>query len=141
MGCVILQIATRSTLCRMDCGKISIVEFNCRRQSRLPLVIPTNPEQYKRTTGVTTIPEEILPMSKTKEKIIEIIAKTNIVADASMLRDNINLADQGIDSMDIFTIMLAIQDYYEIQIPDSDIESLLSINDLTHYIESKQELQ
>ncbi|WP_176563019.1 acyl carrier protein [Pseudomonas sp. ICMP22404] len=80
-------------------------------------------------------------MSKTKEKIIEIIAKTNIVADASMLRDNINLADQGIDSMDIFTIMLAIQDYYEIQIPDSDIESLLSINDLTHYIESKQELQ
>ncbi|MCI0994198.1 acyl carrier protein [Pseudomonas corrugata] len=80
-------------------------------------------------------------MSKTKEKIIEIIAKTNVVADASMLRDNINLADQGIDSMDIFTIMLAIQDYYEIQIPDSDIESLLNINDLTHYIESKQELQ
>lgn len=77
-------------------------------------------------------------MLKTKEKIIEIISQANVVADASTLRDNINLSDQGIDSMDMFTVMLAVQDYYGIQIPDKDIEILLTINDLAGYIKSKQ---
>ncbi|WP_460158338.1 phosphopantetheine-binding protein [Pseudomonas sp. S3_E11] len=77
-------------------------------------------------------------MPKTKEKIIDIISQTDVVADASTLRDNINLVDQGIDSMDMFTIMLAVQDYYGIQIPDKDIEALLTINDLVDYVKSKQ---
>ncbi|CDF96216.1 hypothetical protein BN844_1358 [Pseudomonas sp. SHC52] len=40
--------------------------------------------------------------------------------------------------MDIFAIMLAIQDHYQIQIPDSDIENLKTLNDLISYIDSKQ---
>jgi acyl carrier protein len=74
----------------------------------------------------------------TKETIIELIKKANVVADASSLRDNLKLIDQGIDSMDIFAIMIAIQDHYQIQIPDDDIESLQTVNDLVSYIDSKQ---
>lgn len=77
-------------------------------------------------------------MPTTKETIIELISKANVVADASSLRDNLKLIDQGIDSMDIFAIMLAVQDHYQIQIPDSDIESLQTLNDLVNYIDSKQ---
>jgi len=74
----------------------------------------------------------------TKETIIELISNANVGADASSLRDNLRLVDQGIDSMDIFAIMLAIQAHYQIQIPDSDIENLKTLNDLISYIDSKQ---
>ncbi|EJL05030.1 hypothetical protein PflQ2_3836 [Pseudomonas fluorescens Q2-87] len=77
-------------------------------------------------------------MPTTKETIIELIKKANVVADASSLRDNLKLIDQGIDSMDIFAIMIAIQDHYQIQIPDDDIERLQTVNDLVGYIDSKQ---
>ncbi|MBD0683557.1 MULTISPECIES: acyl carrier protein [unclassified Pseudomonas] len=77
-------------------------------------------------------------MPTTKETIIELISNANVGADASSLRDNLRLVDQGIDSMDIFAIMLAIQDHYQIQIPDSDIENLKTLNDLISYIDSKQ---
>jgi len=73
-------------------------------------------------------------MSETKVIIRDIISKAEVGADASTLRDNINLTDQGIDSMDIFTIMLAVQDHYGIQIPDQDIESLRTIDDLAEYV-------
>lgn len=77
-------------------------------------------------------------MSDTKVIIRDIISKAEVGADASTLRDNINLTDQGIDSMDIFTIMLAVQDHYGIQIPDEDIESLRTIEDLAAYITKRQ---
>jgi acyl carrier protein len=76
-------------------------------------------------------------VAETKSKIKEIISKAEVGADASRLRDNINLTDQGIDSMDMFTIMLAIQDHYGIQIPDEDIENLRTIDDLAIYIKKK----
>jgi acyl carrier protein len=77
-------------------------------------------------------------MSETKVIIRDIISKAEVRDDASTLRDNINLTDQGIDSMDIFTIMLAVQDHYGIQIPDEDIESLRTIDDLAVYITKRQ---
>lgn len=77
-------------------------------------------------------------MPTTRETIIELISNAKVVADASSLRDNMKLIDQGIDSMDIFAIMLAIQDHYQIQIPDSDIEKLQTVNDLVNYIDAKQ---
>ncbi|WP_434672493.1 acyl carrier protein [Pseudomonas sp. R1-15] len=78
-------------------------------------------------------------MSETKVIIRDIISKAEVGADASTLRDNINLTDQGIDSMDIFTIMLAVQDHYGIQIPDQDIESLRTIDDLAEYVVKLQQ--
>ncbi|MNP35819.1 Meromycolate extension acyl carrier protein [compost metagenome] len=76
-------------------------------------------------------------MPQTKEQLINIISQADVVADASTLRDNINLSDQGIDSLGMFNIILSIQDHYVIEIPDEDIEGLKSINDLADYIKSK----
>jgi acyl carrier protein len=76
-------------------------------------------------------------MPQTKEQLINIISQADVVADASTLRDNINLSDQGIDSLGMFNIILSIQDHYVIEIPDEDIEGLKTINDLADYIKSK----
>jgi acyl carrier protein len=76
-------------------------------------------------------------MPQTKEQLINIISQADVVADASTLRDNINLNDQGVDSLGMFNIILSIQDHYAIEIPDEDIEDLKTINDLTNYIKSK----
>ncbi|MBV7571899.1 acyl carrier protein [Pseudomonas sp. PDM32] len=76
-------------------------------------------------------------MPQTKEQIINIISQAEVVPDASTLRDNINLSDQGVDSLGMFNIILSIQDHYVIEIPDEDIEGLKTINDLADYIKSK----
>ncbi|WP_223515379.1 acyl carrier protein [Pseudomonas sp. GL-R-26] len=78
-------------------------------------------------------------MPQTKEQLINIISQADVVADASTLRDNINLSDQGVDSLGMFNIILSIQDHYAIEIPDEDIEGLNTINDLADYIKSKQQ--
>ncbi|WP_175459448.1 MULTISPECIES: acyl carrier protein [unclassified Pseudomonas] len=98
----------------------------------------TNPGQNPDRDDTRNQHKETPTVPTTKETIIELISKANVVADASSLRDNLKLIDQGIDSMDIFAIMLAVQDHYQIQIPDSDIESLQTLNDLVNYIDSKQ---
>ncbi|WP_052960539.1 MULTISPECIES: acyl carrier protein [Pseudomonas] len=76
-------------------------------------------------------------MPQTKEQLINIISQADVVADASTLRDNISLSDQGVDSLGMFNIILSIQDHYVIEIPDEDIEDLKTINDLAAYIKSK----
>ncbi|MNM53607.1 Acyl carrier protein [compost metagenome] len=76
-------------------------------------------------------------MPQTKEQLINIISQADVVADASTLRDNISLSDQGVDSLGMFNIILSIQDHYVIEIPDEDIEGLKTINDLADYIKSK----
>ena len=76
-------------------------------------------------------------MPQTKEQLINIISQADVVADASTLRDNISLSDQGVDSLGMFNIILSIQDHYAIEIPDEDIEGLKTINDLASYIKSK----
>ncbi|KJZ49623.1 hypothetical protein VC35_04745 [Pseudomonas fluorescens] len=65
------------------------------------------------------------------------MSQADVVADASTLRDNISLSDQGVDSLGMFNIILSIQDHYVIEIPDEDIEDLKTINDLAAYIKSK----
>lgn len=76
-------------------------------------------------------------MPQIKKQLINIISQADVVADASTLRDDINLSDQGVDSLGIFNIILSIQDHYAIEIPDEDIEDLKTINNLTAYIKSK----
>lgn len=76
-------------------------------------------------------------MPQIKKQLINIISQADVVADASTLRDDINLSDQGVDSLGMFNIILSIQDHYAIEIPDEDIEDLKTINNLTAYIKSK----
>ncbi|MBQ6569209.1 MAG: acyl carrier protein [Clostridia bacterium] len=45
--------------------------------------------------------------------------------------------DLGADSLDVFDVLMSIEDEFSIEIPDEDLESLKTVGVLVNYIESK----
>jgi acyl carrier protein len=46
--------------------------------------------------------------------------------------------DLGIDSLDIFEIIMELEEAYEIEIPTEDLEGMKTVADLVHYIDGKK---
>ena len=48
-----------------------------------------------------------------------------------------NIADDlGADSLDVVEVLMSLEDEYEVEIPDEEIENIKTIGDLVTYIES-----
>lgn len=73
-------------------------------------------------------------MPITRENILSIIQKTKAVEDATKLRDDVKLSDQGIDSLGIFSVLLLISEQYDIDIPDEDSDNLNTISEIVEYL-------
>lgn len=65
--------------------------------------------------------------------------KNTIVEQCSVNEDIITndatIENIGIDSLDVVDVIMALEDEYEIKIPDEDIEEIETINDLVEIIE------
>ncbi|ASC64848.1 hypothetical protein B9P52_11265 [Achromobacter denitrificans] len=76
-------------------------------------------------------------MQATQEDIIAVIRQANVVDFPETLRPDLKLTDQGIDSLDMFSVILALQEKYGIEISDDDIDGLHSIDQMTAYINAR----
>lgn len=47
--------------------------------------------------------------------------------------------DLGVDSLDIFEIVMEIEDEFDLEIPNEDIENVKTVEDLVKYIDSRCE--
>ncbi|AEB74729.1 acyl carrier protein [Clostridium botulinum] len=45
--------------------------------------------------------------------------------------------DLGVDSLDIFEIVMEIEDEFDLEIPNEDIEDVKTVKDLVKYLDSK----
>ncbi len=72
--------------------------------------------------------EEIF--NKVKEIIVEQlgVAETAVVGDASFIDD------LGADSLDIVELIMALEEEFDIEIPDGDAEKVVTVNDVVEYI-------
>lgn len=73
-------------------------------------------------------------MQVTRDDIIGIIREAKVVESPEALRSDVSLTDQGIDSLGMFSVVLALQEKYAIDIPESDIDALNSIDDFIGYL-------
>jgi len=48
------------------------------------------------------------------------------------------IEDLGADSLDIVELIMALEEEYDIEIPDEDAEKIQTVKDVTSYIESRQ---
>ena len=72
-------------------------------------------------------------------EIRTLVEGTNVVKDMSALRDNVSFGDAGIDSLDVFSIFLAIEEAYGIKIPDEDLDNINSIETIVEYLNTRSE--
>ena len=69
------------------------------------------------------------------ETIIALIAG-QFQIDEDVVNENTNFADDlGADSMDMVELISAVEDSFEIEIPDEDIPDICTVRDLCEYVE------
>ncbi len=72
--------------------------------------------------------EEIL------EKVKGIIVEQLGVADTAVTMEASFIDDLGADSLDIVELVMAIEEEFDMEIPDSDAEKVVTVGDVVNYI-------
>ena len=72
------------------------------------------------------------------EKIKE-IAADSLGADVSTMTAETSLKeDLGADSLDLFEMVMALEEEFEVEIPTEDLENIKTIGDVESYLQSRQ---
>ena len=70
------------------------------------------------------------------EKIKSILAE-QLQADPEEMTMDTNIAkDLGADSLDVVELLMSIEDEFDVEIPDEEIENIKTIGELTEYIQN-----
>ena len=68
------------------------------------------------------------------EKVKAIIVEQLGVADTAVTMEASCIDDLGADSLDIVELVMAIEEEFDIEIPDSDAEKVVTVGDVVDYI-------
>ena len=71
------------------------------------------------------------------EKMQEIIAEQLSVDADSITESSSFKEDLGADSLDLFEMVMALEDEYSVEIPAEDLEQLATVGDVMNYLKSK----
>ena len=68
------------------------------------------------------------------EKVKAIIVEQLGVSEASVAMEASFIDDLGTDSLDIVELVMALEEEFDMEIPDSDAEKVVSVGDVVEYI-------
>ncbi len=68
------------------------------------------------------------------EKVKGIIVEQLGVADTAITMEASFIDDLGADSLDIVELIMALEEEFDIEIPDADAEKVVSVGDVVDYI-------
>ena len=77
-------------------------------------------------------------MDVTINTIKDIIKKEELNIDVEKMEAEVPLKEQGIDSLDMYSILLKLEVTFEIKIPDEDIDKLDNLKNIMNYIMEKK---
>ena len=69
------------------------------------------------------------------EKIKAILAEQFSVEEDSITPDTNIQEDLGADSLDVVDLIMSIEEEFDIEVPDSEVENIKTVGALTQYIE------
>ena len=68
------------------------------------------------------------------DKVKEIIVEQLGVAETAVAPEASFIDDLGADSLDIVELIMAIEEEFDLEIPDSDAEKVVTVSDVVDYI-------
>ena len=71
------------------------------------------------------------------EKMKEIIAEQLSVDAESVTETSSFKEDLGADSLDLFELVMALEDEYSVEIPAEDLEQLTTVGEVMNYLKAK----
>lgn len=72
------------------------------------------------------------------EKVKKIIIEQLSVADEAVTKEASFIDDLGADSLDVVELIMALEEEFDMEIPDADAEKIATVNDVVEYIKDKQ---
>ena len=74
-------------------------------------------------------------MATNQERLIEIIAKQLGVDEGNVTPDASFMEDLGADSLDTVELVMALEEEFDLEIPDSDAEKIQTVQDALTYLD------
>ena len=71
------------------------------------------------------------------EKMKAIIAEQLDIEESQIEVTTSFKEDLGVDSLDLFELVMALEEEYEVEIPSEDLEKLLTVGDVMNYLKEK----
>ena len=72
------------------------------------------------------------------DKVKEIIVEQLGVTENTVTPEASFIDDLGADSLDIVELIMALEEEFDMEIPDSDAEKIVTVNDVVEYIKNNQ---
>lgn len=72
------------------------------------------------------------------EKVKEIVAESLNVEESTLSETTSFKEDLGADSLDLFEMVMALEEAFNVEIPSEDLEKIKTIKDVKDYIEKLQ---
>ena len=72
------------------------------------------------------------------EKVKEIVAESLNVEESTLSETTSFKEDLGVDSLDLFEMVMALEEEFEVEIPTEDLENIKTIGDVEAYLQSRQ---
>lgn len=76
--------------------------------------------------------------SETQERVTEIICEQLGVSREEVILEASFIEDLGADSLDIVELVMALEEEYNTEISDEDVEKIRTVKDVITYIDSQQ---
>ena len=70
-------------------------------------------------------------------KVKEIINDTLSCGEDIITMDAVLIDDLGADSLDLFEMVMALEEEFGIEIPSEDLENIVTVNDIMGYLKEK----
>ena len=71
---------------------------------------------------------------KVQERIREIVSQQLGVDAAELLPEASILDDLGADSLDVVELVMALEEAFDIEVPDADVEAMRTLGDVERYV-------
>ena len=72
------------------------------------------------------------------DKVKEILVDQLDVNEDSITLESVITDDLGADSLDVVDLVMSLEEEFDVEIPDEDIESIKTVEDIVKFIESKK---
>ena len=73
------------------------------------------------------------------DKIKDIIVEQLDVAEDAVTMEASITEDLGADSLDVVDLVMSIEESFDVEIPDEEVENIKTVGDIVKYIENKVE--
>lgn len=79
---------------------------------------------------------EFCPHEEELDYLSEIVAESLNVEESTLSETTSFKEDLGADSLDLFEMVMAFEEAFEVEIPSEDLEQITTVGDVVKYIES-----